>query len=136
MHPDNLRENEEPRGILARLRDRIWPSDDASEYDEEPVPEPRRRAALRLDTARGVRVSVRLSAAVFNDARVVADGLKVGQQQVVNLDRATPDMAERILDFLSGVTYALDGTVEKVGEKVYLFAPANVHVEVDSGDAR
>jgi len=136
MHPDSMRDPEEPRGLFARLRDRLWPPDEAAYDEEEPVSDARRRAALRLDTARGVRVAVRLSAAVFNDARVVADGLKVGQQQVVNLDRATPEMAERILDFLSGVTYALDGTVERVGEKVYLFAPANVHVEVDSGDAR
>ena len=37
------------------------------------------------------------------------------------MERATPQMAERMLDFLYGVTYALDGTVEKIGEKVFLF---------------
>jgi cell division inhibitor SepF len=42
-------------------------------------------------------------------------------------------MAERIIDFLNGVTYALDGTVEKIGDKVYLFAPANIEVELDAG---
>jgi cell division inhibitor SepF len=42
-------------------------------------------------------------------------------------------MGERIIDFLNGVCYALDGTVERVGDKVYMFVPANVAVEVDSG---
>jgi cell division inhibitor SepF len=42
-------------------------------------------------------------------------------------------MCERIVDFLNGVTYALDGTVERVGERVYMFVPANVTVEVDNG---
>jgi cell division inhibitor SepF len=78
-------------------------------------------------------VDIRRNATTFNDARVAADGLKSGQQQVVNLERASADMAERIIDFLNGVTYALDGTVEKIGDKVYLFAPANVEVELDAG---
>jgi cell division inhibitor SepF len=66
---------------------------------------------------------------------MAADGLKGGHQQIVNLEAADPDLAERILDFLSGVTYALDGSVDRIGDKVYLFAPANVHVEVDGGPA-
>ena len=71
---------------------------------------------------------MRLNATVFNDARVAADGLKDGQQQIVNLERSAPDMAERIVDLLSGVTYALDGSVDRIGDKVYLFAPANVQL--------
>ena len=64
---------------------------------------------------------------------MAADGLKGGEHQIVNLERATPQMGERIIDFLNGVCYALDGTVERVGEKVYMFVPANVPVEVDNG---
>ena len=74
-------------------------------------------APLRLQTARGHRVSVRRNAQVFEDAKLAADGLKGGEQQIVNLERATPQMAERIIDFLNGVCYALDGTVERVGDK-------------------
>lgn len=124
----------EPKSWLGRMRERIWGVGEQGDPEEEvPMPEARRRAAIRLDMARGVRVAVRLNATVFNDARVAADGLKSGQQQIVNLERAEPRMAERILDFLSGVTYALDGNVERIGEKVYLFAPANVQIEVDGG---
>ena len=47
--------------------------------------------------ARGVRVAVRMNAVVFGDARAAADGLKGGQQQIVNMERATPQMAERML---------------------------------------
>ncbi len=88
---------------------------------------------LRLQTSRGGRVAVRLNAQVFEDAKLAADGLKAGEHQIVNLERATPQMGERIIDFLNGVCYALDGTVERVGEKVYMFVPANVAVEVDTG---
>lgn len=119
------------KSLMARLRDRFLGSD----VDEEEVePLPNRRGSLRIDSARGVCVAVRLSATSFNDARTAADGLKSGQQQIVNFDRADPATAERLLDFLNGVTFALDGSVERVGEKVYLFAPANVRVEVEGAD--
>ncbi|HLJ53825.1 MAG TPA: cell division protein SepF [Chthonomonadaceae bacterium] len=117
----------------------------AEEHDEEEVDAAspsatavvntgvRKQTSLRLQSARLLSVNVRTNAQVFEDAKVAADGFKNGEQQIVNLERATPQMAERIIDFLNGVCYALDGTVERVGEKVYLFAPANVAVEVDEG---
>lgn len=119
------------RGFWARMKDRVLGVDDLDEEVADEV-RPRRRGAIRLETARQLCTSIR-HPAVYNDARAVADGLKDGRQQVVNLDRADDQMAERILDFLSGVTYALDGSVERVGDRVYLFAPANVQVEVDNG---
>ena len=88
---------------------------------------------LRLQMAKGGRVAIRLNAQVFEDAKIAADGLKGGEQQIVNLEKATPQMAERIIDFMNGVCYALDGTVERVGERVYMFVPANVAVDVDQG---
>jgi cell division inhibitor SepF len=121
------------RGWFAKVRDKLWGPEEG-EFDEEPLPgQEVRRKNLRLDHARSVAVSVHMSATGFNEARAAADGLKEGKQQIVNLERATTEMAERILDFLSGVTYALDGSVEKVGEKVYMFAPANVQVELGGG---
>jgi cell division inhibitor SepF len=123
-----------PKSLWARLRERIFGMEEPEDYEEEPpMPDARRRAALRLDMTRNVRVAVRMNAVVFNDARIAADGLKSGQQQIVNLERATPPMDERILDFLSGVAYALDGSVERIADKVYLFAPANVQIELDTG---
>lgn len=94
---------------------------------------PRKQQQLRVTQAMPGRVAVRRNAQDFNDAKISADGLKSGEQQIVNLERATPEMAERIIDFLNGVCYALDGSVEKVGERVYMFVPANVVVDIDEG---
>ncbi len=66
----------------------------------------------------------------FEDASVAADGLKEGRLQIVNLEKTSQEMSERIIDFLNGVTYALNGVVEKVGDRVYLFTPSNVVIEV------
>ena len=87
--------------------------------------------ALRLDQARRTHVTVRRAVRGFDDARRAADGLKEGQQQIVNLEQTPVEMAERIIDFLNGATYALDGSVEKIGEQVYLFTPASVIIDVE-----
>ena len=133
-------EYEERKSIWTRIKDGLLGTEDPEEDDAEvgaavtAAPGTRRQPQqLRLQTARGNRVAVRLNAQVFEDAKLAADGLKGGEHQIVNLERATPQMAERIIDFLNGVCYALDGTVERVGDRVYMFVPANVAVEVDNG---
>lgn len=90
---------------------------------------------LRLDHGRRTHVTVRRSVQSFDDARRAADGLKSGEQQIVNLEQTPNDMAERIIDFLNGATYALDGSVEKIGEQVYLFTPASVTIDVEDKPA-
>jgi cell division inhibitor SepF len=90
---------------------------------------------LRLDNGRRTHVTVRRSVQSFDDARRAADGLKSGEQQIVNLEQTPNDMAERIIDFLNGATYALDGSVEKIGEQVYLFTPSSVTIDVEDKPA-
>lgn len=128
-------EEYERKSWFARLQDKLLGVEEPDEEETDAGHLTHRRATthLKLQTARGGRVAVRLNAQAFDDAKLAADGLKSGEHQIVNLERATPQMAERIIDFLNGVCYALDGTVERVGEKVYMFVPANVAVEVDNG---
>ena len=98
---------------------------------------PLRRPAtsLRLDSGRRTHVTVRRSVQSFDEARRAADGLKSGEQQIVNLEQTPNDMAERIIDFLNGATYALDGSVEKIGEQVYLFTPSTITIDVEDKPA-
>jgi len=63
--------------------------------------------------------------------RRAVDGLRDGTQQIVNLEQTASDMAERLIDFMNGATYAIDGAVEKIGEHVYLFTPSTVTVDVE-----
>ncbi len=95
----------------------------------------KRGTTLRIDQARQTRITVRRSVQTFDDARRAADGLKDGQQQIVNLEQTPADMAERITDFLNGATYALDGSVEKIGEQVYLFTPSSVVIDIEDKPA-
>jgi FtsZ-interacting cell division protein YlmF len=91
----------------------------------------RRGTTLRMDQTRQTHITVRRAIQTFDDARRAADGLKDGQQQIVNLEQTSNDMTERIIDFLNGATYALDGSVEKIGEQVYLFTPSSVVIDIE-----
>jgi cell division inhibitor SepF len=65
----------------------------------------------------------------FEEGRKIADNLKAKKPVVVNLERMDHDAARRCIDFLSGTIYALNGSVEKIAESVFLFAPASVSIE-------
>jgi len=129
--------DEQPRGLWGRFKDRIgWglDYDDEEEYLDETGATRSIPPVLRVRPSRINHISVWLTIQSFENAQMAADGLKEGHQQIVNLERATPEVCTRVIDFLDGVIYALDGFVEKVGEKVYLFTPANYSIEVENAD--
>jgi cell division inhibitor SepF len=64
----------------------------------------------------------------FGDAKEIADCLKSNRPVIVNLQMAERDLQRRMIDFCSGVTYALSGEMEKVADQVFLLAPTNVKV--------
>ncbi len=65
----------------------------------------------------------------FEEAEEVARFLKDKRAAVVNLHRLQRDFAQRTIDFLTGVVFALDGTIQKIGHDVILCAPNSVSVE-------
>jgi len=64
----------------------------------------------------------------FGDAKEIADSLKDNRPVIVNLQMAERDLQRRMIDFCSGVTYALSGEMEKVADQVFLLTPTNVKV--------
>lgn len=73
-------------------------------------------------TSRPTPVLKTLSPHSYNEADQIADAFKTGSQVVVSLREVRPELAKRILDFSFGVACALDGKVEKIGDKVFLFS--------------
>ena len=129
--------DDQPRGLWSRVKERFgwggFEEDEEYEYVDEAAG--RCPTVVRVHPARRNHVSVWLTVQVFDNAQQAADGLKQGHQQIVNLEKTTPEVCTRIIDFLGGVIYALGGHVEKVGEKVYLFTPHNYEIEVENGAA-
>ncbi len=67
----------------------------------------------------------------FADAQEIADRFRSGQPVIVNLGNAYRELAHRMIDFCSGVAYALGGTMDKVADKVFLMTPNNVEVSAE-----
>ena len=65
----------------------------------------------------------------YSESQQIADYLKNRNAVVVNLKRVTPDVAKRIVDFLYGVIYAINGDLQKLGGGIFLCTPNNVNVE-------
>lgn len=64
----------------------------------------------------------------FDDAQQVANNLRERKSVVINFEHTDAESAKRIIDFISGTTYALNGEIKKVGHNVFLCAPSNVNV--------
>lgn len=91
---------------------------------------PRSAVVRPISPDRSARVHV--SAPVdFADAQEIGDRLKASQPVIVNLQGADLALGRRMIDFCSGVTYALGGTMEKVAEQVFLLTPSNVEVSAE-----
>lgn len=64
----------------------------------------------------------------YEDTQDIADHLRSRRSVVVNLHKARSDQALRIVDFLSGTVYALNGTISKIGPNIFLCTPDNVDI--------
>lgn len=101
--------------------------------DGDAIEMPRRRAQLFSLHAQKQLEIVVLQPRSFDDARGAADYLKTRRPVVVNLQGSHGELARRIIDFTSGVTYALDGHMLRVGEQIFLFTPSHVAITADVG---
>jgi len=67
----------------------------------------------------------------FNDAQDVADKFKDSIPVILNLQGIDTDLSKRLIDFSSGLTYALDGGMQRIADKVFLLSPRNVEVSAE-----
>ena len=67
----------------------------------------------------------------FNDAQQVADQFKDAIPVILNLQGTDTDLSKRLIDFASGLTYALDGGMQRIADKVFLLTPRNVEVSAE-----
>jgi cell division inhibitor SepF len=123
---------------MGRVMQRVWTflgladdSDDgAAPRDESPGS---RAQVFRLHAQRQMEIVV-LEPGSFDEAQTGADYLKTHRPIVINLRGAQRDLGKRIVDFLSGVAYALDGHMHRVGDEIFLFTPQ--HVAIATGRVR
>jgi cell division inhibitor SepF len=123
-------EYEEQDSWIGKLKDRWFgEAEEEEELDESFRNGVNRRSGpgtvVKLHSTRGTQISKR-APKNLGDAQKAAEDLKDRRPVIVNLEKTDDDLARRVIDFISGVTYALNGFYERVGDKVFLFTPANI----------
>lgn len=105
--------------------------EDAAREDARPG----RRSAqvLSIHSQKQMKVVV-MEPHSFEDAQNIADQLKNRRPVIVNLENAERNLAKRVVDFISGTTYALNGNMQKVGNGIFLFVPSNVDISGETRD--
>jgi cell division inhibitor SepF len=67
----------------------------------------------------------------FNDAQQIADKFKDSVPVILNLQGVETDLSKRLIDFASGLTYALDGGMQRIADKVFMLTPRNVEISAE-----
>ncbi len=132
-----LEDHYRERPNVRRLRRRRDEFDDIFADEEHEVSASRGRATavLRPVGGRGsgngdVRVHLVIPKS-FNDAQQVADKFKDSIPVILNLQGTETDLAKRLIDFASGLTYALDGGMQRIADKVFMLTPRNVEISAE-----
>ena len=104
------------------------------EADEsETLESGKRGKVVKIHTTAQLKLVV-MQPETFEDARDIANHLKSKKPVVMNLESVDREVARRIVDFLSGAVYALDGNIQKVSNGIFLIAPYNVGIMGDFKD--
>jgi len=111
-----------------RRRGRIRSVDDTAE--EEPQP---RRGRRRSSAGNGGGVASMhvVTPRSFNDAQQVADEFKRSKPVIINLQSTDRELSKRLIDFSSGMTYALGGGMQRISQGIFLLTPENVEVSAE-----
>jgi cell division inhibitor SepF len=121
------------RPNVRRLSSRRRPRDDFDDIFADDEPRGSRPTTVLRPVARpngDVRVHLVIPKS-FNDAQQVADKFKQGIPVVLNLQSTDNDLAKRLIDFASGLTYALDGGMQRIAHKVFMLTPRNVQISAE-----
>jgi cell division inhibitor SepF len=130
---DSYRERPNVQRLPRRRRDEIddiFGDDDGPERRTSPLrsvspPRPNGRSS-----GGDVRVHF-VAPKSFNDVQDVADKFKDQIPVILNLQGTDTDLSKRLIDFSSGLTYALDGGMQRIADKVFLVTPRNVEVSAE-----
>ena len=133
---EELERNYEERRANVR---RLSPRRREREFDDWTEPaaqeEPTRTRLRRVDTpAAGGPAPASVHLVVprsFNDAQQIADKFKESIPVILNLQSSDSELSKRLIDFASGLTYALEGGMQRVADKVFLLTPRNVEVSAE-----
>ena len=122
------------RSNVRRLSSRRREQDDWTDSGDDAPAQPAKPRLRGVEAPPSQAGSVRVHLVLprsFNDAQQIADRFKAGVPVILNLQGADNELSKRLIDFSSGLTYALDGGMQRVADKVFLLTPRNVEVSAE-----
>ena len=139
---------QQQRRFLDKVLQFMGIQEEVAEEPERQAPEPqevvRNQGAVAEQPKRGRLVSLpgpnrsvgQLKVSVirprsYEEVQQIADHLKERQPVILSLEGVDKALSRRIIDFMSGTTYALDGKIHRIGEEIFLFAPINVSIDAE-----
>lgn len=113
-----------------------------AEYGSPYTPAPPRKSAPVATSSRtnsqvySINTNVQMQVVIikpecYEDAQEICDQIKIKRPVVVNLEKVEYPIAQRIMDFLSGTCYSLDGSIQRVANNIFIIAPENVDISGD-----
>jgi cell division inhibitor SepF len=129
----HLEDRYRERPNVRRLRRRRDEFDEIFAEDDPDAGPARSRAPTLKSVGRGngdVRVHLVIPKS-FNDAQQIADKFKDSIPVILNLQSTETDLSKRLIDFASGLTYALDGGMQRIADKVFMLTPRNVEISAE-----
>ncbi|MFL0251593.1 cell division protein SepF [Clostridium neuense] len=104
--------------------------EEAYDYDNSLIQNKKSSKVVNIHTANSIKVSI-VKPNDYDEATQICDDLKNRKIVVVNVSELEPKIAQRLLDFMGGASYVLNGELQEVEKGVYLLSPSNVEVSKD-----
>lgn len=132
---DDFEEEEEPK---KKFINKFKKADKEEDFDEPKAQQKSTTSKvtpMRQPARRGAAMEVCvIKPSVVDEAREITDTLLSGRTVILNLEGLDLEIAQRIIDFTSGATYAIDGNLQKISNYIFLVTPANVDISGDLQD--
>lgn len=100
---------------------------DGSKVYEEPM---RKQSIAARPSASRKQEIVVFQPGSFSDAQQVAEHIKAKKVVIINMKRTDKELGKRIIDFLSGISYAVDAKLQKIADNIFLLAPLHIEINI------
>lgn len=117
--------NKEEYKVAFKLKEIFTGEEEDTEVNDYEIKETTKKSNNKEFKNKTILVEPR----AFSEAQQIADYLKSNNQVVVNFKRVTSDVSKRIMDFLNGIIYAIEGTMQKLGPGIVICAPKGFEIE-------
>lgn len=122
-------------GLIGLEMEEVDDLHDDNAKDEWQEQKSKKQPVVSLHSPKNVKMII-VKPATYDEVQEIAEHLKNRRAIIVNLEDTEKELAQRIVDFMSGATYALSGNLQKVSAGIFVFAPSNIDIQGDALEER